>query len=71
MLQKSLLFHRHAFNSKKMLSKLKQVLNKVCMYCKLCQMYPLQSRLFKKLCEEMDSQHYLHLLHINFQAEKF
>ncbi|XP_060881854.1 zinc finger BED domain-containing protein 5-like [Metopolophium dirhodum] len=55
--------HRHAFVSKKMPLELKQVLNEAVCIVNYIKSRPLQSRLFKKVCEEMGSQHYSLLLH--------
>jgi len=55
--------HRHALVSKKMTSELKQVLNEAVCIVNYIKSRPLQSRHFKKVCEEIGSQHYSLLLH--------
>ncbi|XP_008183154.1 zinc finger BED domain-containing protein 5-like [Acyrthosiphon pisum] len=55
--------HRHALVSKKMPLELKQVLNEAVCIVNYIKSRPLQSRLFKKVCEEIGSQHYSVLLH--------
>lgn len=55
--------HRHALVGKKMPTDLKQVLNEAVYIVNYVKSRPLQSRIFKKICEEMGSQHNLLLLH--------
>ena len=55
--------HRHALVAKKMPSALKKVLDQAVQIVNYVKSRPLQSRLFKKACEEVGSQHQSLLLH--------
>lgn len=55
--------HRHALVAKKMPYELKTVLDQAVQIVNYVKSRPLQSRLFKKACEDMGSQHQSLLLH--------
>jgi len=55
--------HREALVSKSLLDDFKSVLNMSVKIVNFIKARPLQSRLFEKLCEEMDSIHKSLLLH--------
>nr|XP_034838509.1 zinc finger BED domain-containing protein 5-like [Maniola hyperantus] len=57
------ILHRHALAVKRVPSDLKQVLDQAVQIVNFVKTRPLQSRLFKKTCEDMKSQHQSLLLH--------
>lgn len=57
------ILHRHALETKKLSSDFKSALDLSVQCVKIIKSRPLQSRLFKTLCDEMGSDHQNILLH--------
>ncbi|VVC26490.1 Hypothetical protein CINCED_3A000420 [Cinara cedri] len=59
--------HREAMVSKKIPTKLKEVLDEAVKIVKFIKAKSLNSRLFEQLCKDMDSEHYQLLLHFEIR----